>query len=53
MATRFMFKDRIKRRQEEAAERQEARNKRGDAGQLDKLNKLGYTAKRERARLTK
>ena len=43
----------MEKRQQEATERQAAREKRGDKGQLDRLDKLGYTAKRERARLTK
>lgn len=53
MATRTNFRDRVEKRQQEATERQAAREKRGDKGQLDRLDKLGYTATRERARLTK
>lgn len=53
MASRRNFRERIQIRQQQATERQEARNARGDAGQLDRLNKLGYTAQRERARLAR
>lgn len=40
-------------RRETADERAAEREKRGDKGQLDRLNKLSYTAKRERALLEK
>lgn len=53
MTKRARMRERKDKRREEAAQRQAARNERGDAGQLDRLNKLGYTAKRERGRLTK
>jgi len=47
-----MFRERVDKRREEATLRQVARSERGDKGQLDRLNKLGYTAQRERARLS-
>lgn len=51
MTRRGNFRERIEQRQQEATERQAAREKRGDVGQLDRLDRLGYTATRERARL--
>ena len=51
MTKRGMFRERVDKRREEATLRQVARSERGDKGQLDKLNKLGYTAKREREAL--
>jgi len=47
------FPARVQVRREQAEERQVKRNERGDAGQLDKLNHLGYAAVKERRRLTK
>lgn len=51
MATRKNFRDRIKRRKEQATERQEARNKYGDNAQLNKLTQAGHTMCREWRRL--
>jgi len=42
---------RVKARQEQALERQKARDARGDAGQIALLDKGGFVAKRERARI--
>jgi len=42
---------RVKARQEQALERQKARDARGDTGQVAHLDKAGFTAKRERARI--
>lgn len=39
-------------RQEQALERQKARDARGDAGQIALLDKGGFTAQRERARIS-
>lgn len=52
MTKRGMFRERVDKRRAEATERQQARSERGDAGQLDRLDKLGYTAQRERMRLS-
>ena len=44
---------RVKARQEQALERQKARDARGDAGQIALLDKGGFRAKRERERIAK
>jgi len=44
---------RVKARQEQALERQKARDARGDAGQIALLDRGGFRAKRERERIAK
>lgn len=51
MTTRAKFKERREKRRADAANRQAARDRRGDAGQLDKLDLEGERAVRERTRL--
>jgi len=50
---RMNFPARREQRRNEAEARAEDRAKRSDAQQIDKLNRGGYRAEKERARLTK
>lgn len=51
MPSRAKFRERREQRREDAARRQEARDKRGDAGQLQKLEHHGHGEGREAKRL--
>lgn len=53
MPTRMKFKERRVQRQEEAVSRQEAREQRGDAGQLMRLEHRGFGECKEAERLRK
>lgn len=53
MPTRKQFKERIRERQEQAAEIAAAREKRGDAGQLARLEANGHGHCREAEKLRK
>lgn len=53
MPTRFQFKERRIQRRQEAEERAADREKRGDVGQLNRLEQRGFGECREAARLRK
>jgi hypothetical protein len=53
MTTRMKFPERRQQRREEASERATARETRGDAGQLKRLEHLGFGECREAVRIRK